>query len=232
MSSWLWIAAIYLGLRYFGFFGLGVLLAVVLLGQWTARLVALAAQRSRFLAQRRAELANPADYGARHQLGTIYLRARRYAKAAHYLEDALELMRKSPHAEPDPQLIMDCARVRFARRDFAGTAILADEVAQRHAAHRVGDANLLAGRAHAATGASNEALVHFEQAAERAPSSAEAAFRWARALAARGEGRRASAVLRGFQTASAGAPAFVRRRDRWWRLAIVLFPALRFLPLR
>ncbi len=232
MSPWLWIAAIYLGLRYFGFFGLGVLFGLVLLGQWLARLVALATQRSRFMEQRKAELANPADYEARHQLGVIYLRARRHSKAAHYLENALDLMRNNPHAEPDPELIMDCARVRYARRDFGGTTTLAEEVARQHTAHKPGDADLLAGRAHAATGAADDALSHFERAAGRVPSSAEAGFRWARALAARGEGKAASDVLRAFQTASAGAPAFVRRRDRWWRLAIVLFPATRFLPLR
>ncbi len=232
MSAWVWIIALYFGLRYFGVAGVGVLLAALLAGQWLTRLVTVMAQRARFMDQRRAQLANPADYEARHQLGAIYLRGRRYAKAAHYLEEAHEMMRGNRHADPDPQLMLDCARVRFARGDFAGAAALAGEVADEHPSHRPGDADLLAARAYSRLGSSGEALGRYAKAAARCPSSAEACFRQAQALAADGRPAEARASIHEHQTGSAGAPLFLRRRNRWWRLALLCFPVARFLPIR
>ena len=76
-----WFPWVLVGLFFLGASNLLLVVALVLVGSQLATLGRTWSERSRFLARERAQLANPADFDARHRLGEIYLRGGQLRKA-------------------------------------------------------------------------------------------------------------------------------------------------------
>jgi|GEM_PF-2940154 len=57
-------------------------------------------RRRTFMQARRADLANPLDASARHQLAEHYIKNRRYRVAQRYMEEAIEIQKKTGHFDP------------------------------------------------------------------------------------------------------------------------------------
>ncbi len=207
---------------FFTIWGWAILLLVFvpLLG----RLLRTGSRRRRFRAARHAELANPHNADARFQLGVIHYEGRQKRRALRYFQEAVRIS-EAHGSEVDPKLYQylghTLRRLRHCRE-----AIVAYEAGLEEAPE--------SGRGESENGIAVcqqklgdlEAAEHwYRQSVDRNRSLLEPRVRLAALLLDKGERADAQALLA--DAREGRLPAFAKKQERRWRVALALFPLAR-----
>ncbi len=208
-TLWLWVLLAVFGLPFLA----------VRFSQWQST--------QRFVQARQVELSNPIDASARYQLASLFLKQRRFAKALPLLEEAYKIQQQRP--SPNPRLLDDLARVYLRQQRIDDALPLLKTSLQLDPQGNQGETFLLLGKAFAQKAdleRARECFLHTQQANT---SLAEPVFRLACLDAEQNKHLEAQHRLRLFLKEAAHLPPFLRRRNRFWVVAMRLFPYSSFL---
>lgn len=208
-TLWLWVLIAVFGLPFLA----------VRFSQWQ--------DTRRFVQARQVELSNPIDASARYQLASLFLKQRRHQKALPLLEEAYKIQQQRP--SPNPRLLDDLARVYFRQQRIDEALPLLKTSLQLDPHGNQGETFLLLGKVFAHKGELERARECFLQTQQANTSLAEPVFRLACLDAAQNKHADAQKRLRDFLKDATHLPPFLRKRNRFWVLAMRLFPFSTFL---
>lgn len=178
----------------------------------------------RFYRARQAELANPHNADARFQLGVIHYDGRQLRRALRYFREAVEIG-EAHGSEVDPLLYRYLGHT-LRRLGHHREALVAYEAGLEEAPESGrGEAETGVALAHQRLGDVEAAERWYRRAATANQSLLEPRLRLAALLLRQGRGPEAGATIE--DARSIRLPPFMRRQQRRWRLALLLWPLTR-----
>jgi tetratricopeptide (TPR) repeat protein len=179
-------------------------------------------KRQVFIQARLAEMANPHDATARLQLGQLYLKHRKWAKAQIHLEDGLAVQREKESV--DPRMLDALAQVYTHQKRYHDALALLEESLELDATGNQGEVPGWIGVVYQKMGDAANAQTWLERACAANTSRAEPVFRLACHLRNNGKPDEARQVIARFLPEAHLLPRFIRQQNRWWVHKMRFFP--------